>query len=138
MTYASYAKIRDARGLKDNDVAHLAKVPQSTFSAWKKGDYKPKEEKRRKIAESLQVTLDQLDGVENVEVQYHDGYGVIITKPELKEPTGMLKAVQELKMQRSNTTYELMRAARGCTEEEIKLATNMLKRFKMRRRSSES
>lgn len=37
MTYASYAKIRDARGLKDNDVAHLAKVPQSTFSAWKKG-----------------------------------------------------------------------------------------------------
>ena len=104
MTYASYAKIRDARGLKDNDVAHLAKVPQSTFSAWKKGDYKPKEEKRRKIAESLQVTLDQLDGVENVEVQYHDGYGVIITKPELKEPTGMLKAVQELKMQRSNFT----------------------------------
>lgn len=138
MTYASYAKIRDARGLKDNDVAHLAKVPQSTFSAWKKGDYKPKEEKRRKIAESLQVTLDQLDGVENVEVQYHDGYGVIITKPELKEPTGMLKAVQELKMQRSNTTYELMHAARGCTEEEIKLATNMLKRFKMSRRSSES
>lgn len=31
MTYASYAKLRDARGLKDNDVAHLAGVPQSTF-----------------------------------------------------------------------------------------------------------
>lgn len=137
MTYASYAKIRDARGLKDNDVAHLAKVPQSTFSAWKKGDYKPKEEKRRKIAESLQVTLDQLDGVENVEVQYRDGYGIVITKPELKEPTGMLKAVQELKVQRSKPTYELMRAARGCTEEEIKLATNMLKRFKLSRKASE-
>ena len=51
--------------------------------------------------------------------------------------SGKKGTVQELKVQRSKPTYELMRAARGCTEEEIKLATNMLKRFKLSRKASD-
>ena len=135
MTYASYAKLRDARGLKDNDVAHLAGIPQSTFSAWKKGDYKPKEEKRRKIANCLQVSLDELDGTKGMEVVYQDGHGVIVTKPELKQPTGMLKAYQDVKFRRSKVAIALMDAARGCTDEEIKLACDMLKKFKASRKA---
>ena len=47
----------------------------------------------------------------------------------------MLKAYQDDKFRRKKVTMALMEAARGCTDEEIKLACDMLKKFKASRKA---
>ena len=53
MTYEEYARIRDEKNLSDAQVAKKAGIGRSTFSDWKSGRSKPKDEKMRKIAEAL-------------------------------------------------------------------------------------
>lgn len=72
MSYENYVKFRDALGLRDNEVARRSGVTQATFPQWKKGLSEPKIEKRRKIAEVLGVTVDQLDGIEPQPEYYID------------------------------------------------------------------
>jgi len=55
MTYEEYAKIRDEKNLSDAQVAKKAGIGRSTFSDWKSGRSKPKDEKMRKIAEALDI-----------------------------------------------------------------------------------
>lgn len=64
MSYETYAKIRDAAGLSDYKVSKLSGVSSATISEWGKGKYTPKDDKRKRIAEALGVTLAQLDGDE--------------------------------------------------------------------------
>lgn len=61
MSYQTYAKIRDAHGLRDADVIKATGITKSTFSEWKKGTYQPKDEKRKKIADYFGVSLEYLD-----------------------------------------------------------------------------
>jgi len=61
-SYERYKKIRDKKGLKDNDVAKRTKISQSTFTAWKKGEYEPKVDKLIKIADALNVSLSAIVG----------------------------------------------------------------------------
>lgn len=58
--YAKYAILRDAKGLKDLEVAQKAEISPSTLSDWKAGRYKPKLDKIQKIARVLEVTIDDL------------------------------------------------------------------------------
>ena len=53
ITYEKYAEIRNSKGLRDADVARAAKIPPSTFTEWKKGEYTPKFDKMCKIADAL-------------------------------------------------------------------------------------
>ena len=62
MSYETYAMLRDAAGLTDYQVAKLAGISRPTLSDWKNGRYTPKDDKRRKIAEVLGVSIDALDG----------------------------------------------------------------------------
>lgn len=62
MSYETYAMLRDAAGLTDYQVAKLAGISRPTLSDWKAGRYTPKDDKRRKIAEVLGVSIDALDG----------------------------------------------------------------------------
>lgn len=62
ITYDKYASFRDSKNMKDSDVARSAGIPQSTFSDWKKGKSKPKQEKMVKIAEALEMTYDEFVG----------------------------------------------------------------------------
>ena len=62
--YENYVKIRDAKGLKDSDVAKGTGIRSSVFSDWKKGRYSLKYDKLLRIAEFLGVTTDQLTGVQ--------------------------------------------------------------------------
>lgn len=55
ITYERYAAFRDAKQLKDSDIAKKADIPQSTFSDWKKGKSTPKLEKMQKIAAALDI-----------------------------------------------------------------------------------
>lgn len=58
--YEIYCKLRDAKGLKDADVAKATGITKSTFSDWKNGRSKPKDEKLQKIADLFGVTTEYL------------------------------------------------------------------------------
>ena len=76
--YERYCKIRDSKKLKDTDVATMSGVPKSTFSDWKAGRYKPKLEKLTKIANALEISVDELTGIK------HNAKTQTITIPEKK------------------------------------------------------
>ena len=59
-TYESYCKIRDMKGYKDSHVANATGIGKSTFSDWKSGRSKPKNDKLQKIADFFEVTIDYL------------------------------------------------------------------------------
>ena len=58
--YEQLQKIMDARGCRPADIVKATGIQASTFSDWKKGKSKPKEEKLRKIATYLNVPIDKL------------------------------------------------------------------------------
>lgn len=58
--YNRYCEIRDSKGFKDADVSRITGITKSTFSDWKNGRYKPKDEKLLKIAECLGVSYEYL------------------------------------------------------------------------------
>ncbi len=64
--YERYCKIRDFRRLKDANVAEISGIGKSTFSDWKKGRSAPKDDKMKKIADALDVSVDYLKGDSNV------------------------------------------------------------------------
>ena len=58
--YEIYCKLRDAMGVKDADVVKATGITKSTFSDWKSGRSKPKDEKIQKIADFFGVTAEYL------------------------------------------------------------------------------
>ena len=58
--YEIYCRLRDERGLKDADVVRETGITKSTFSDWKSGRSKPKNDKLQKIADYFGVTVDYL------------------------------------------------------------------------------
>ena len=58
--YEIYCKLRDERNVKDADVVRETGITKSTFSDWKNGRSKPKQEKLQKIADFFGVTVDFL------------------------------------------------------------------------------
>ena len=55
--YERYCELRDAKRMKDSDVARLSGVSKSTFSDWKSGRSNPKPDKMQKIADALGVQV---------------------------------------------------------------------------------
>lgn len=62
ITYEKYVILRDARGLKDADVARKAEIQQSIFSDWKRGKSVPKMENMVKIADALEMDYYEFMG----------------------------------------------------------------------------
>lgn len=62
ITYEKYVILRDARGLKDADVARKAEIQQSIFSDWKRGKSMPKMENMVKIADALEMDYYEFMG----------------------------------------------------------------------------
>lgn len=58
--YEIYCKLRDAKKLKDSQVALATGITKSTFSDWKNGRSNPKHDKLQKIADYFEVTLEYL------------------------------------------------------------------------------
>lgn len=58
--YAKYVKLRDARGVRDADVAKATGLFPSVFTDWKNGDSTPKVDKLIKIADYFGISLDEL------------------------------------------------------------------------------
>lgn len=115
--YVNYAKIRDAKGLKDSDVAKATGIRSSVFSDWKRGRYKLKYDKLQRIADFLGVTTDQLAGIQT-DVQ-PDGYYV-------NEDTA--RTAQQI----FDDPYLriLFDAAQDSRPEDLQMATDLLRRLK--------
>ena len=58
--YEVFLNLLERRGLKASDVAKATGIHPSTFSDWKKGKSKPKQENLKKIADFFGVTLEYL------------------------------------------------------------------------------
>ena len=56
--YEKYCKLRDAKNMKDSNVAALTGIGKSTFSDWKSGRSEPKNDKLQKIADCLGVSVN--------------------------------------------------------------------------------
>lgn len=61
--YDIVEKLLAERGITATKLARELGLSQSTFSAWKRGEYVPKGDKRKKVADYFGVTLDYLDGI---------------------------------------------------------------------------
>lgn len=121
--YEIYCTLRDSRGLKDSDVAKATGITKSTFSDWKNGRSKPKDEKLLKIADFFDVTLDYLRTGENSYQQ--DGY-------YLNEETAeMAQTLFENKNLRV-----LFDAAKDATLEDLETTYNMLMALKKKERGN--
>ncbi|OON87652.1 transcriptional regulator [Oribacterium sp. C9] len=117
--YERYCEIRDSLGFKDSDVVKKTGIGKSTFSDWKSGRYVPKDEKMQKIAEALGTTADFIRyGVESP-VDDCNAYYV-------NEETA--KAAQEIF--ENKDLRILFDAARDAKPEDLKMAAEMLRRFK--------
>ena len=69
--YEIYCKVRNQLGLKDADVARETGITKSTFSDWKNGRSCPKDEKLRKIANCLGVSVEYLKTGEEPQTGYY-------------------------------------------------------------------
>lgn len=58
--YEIYLKLLKDKGVKTSDVCKATGIVASTFTDWKKGKSKPKQEKLLKIADYFGVSLDYL------------------------------------------------------------------------------
>lgn len=56
--YEKYCKLRDAKKLKDANVAQATGIGKSTFSDWKSGRSEPKNDKLQKISDFLGVSIN--------------------------------------------------------------------------------
>lgn len=65
--YDEYAKYRNARGMKDSDVAKLTGIPPSTFTDWKNNKSKPKYEKLQKISKVLGIKISDISEIQGLE-----------------------------------------------------------------------
>lgn len=130
--YERYCEIRDSLGFKDADVVKKTGIGKSTFSDWKSGRYTPKDEKMHKIAEALGTTAEYIrygvkeefstpepKSLENVNISNVPGSCL---DPETA------RIVQEV-FEDPNMRI-LFEAARGSKPDDIKMAADMLNRFK--------
>lgn len=58
--YSIFEKLCKERGVNASKVSSATGIATSTFSAWKKGDYTPKTQKLKKIADYFGVSLQYL------------------------------------------------------------------------------
>ena len=57
-------ELREAAGLSQNDLVHLAKVDQAAVSRWENGQAMPRSSKLPELADILGCTIDALFGRE--------------------------------------------------------------------------
>ena len=110
-SYELYAEIRDAKGMRDSDVCKATGISSGTMSDWKKGRYELKTDKLQKIADFFEVSLDTLTGRSTY---YYDAETVEMADYIFRNKDMMI----------------LFDAARGSNPQNLKLAAEMLMRFK--------
>lgn len=119
--YSVFENLLKLHNERPVDVARATGINQTVFSEWKKGKSTPKDDKRRLIAQHFGVSLDYLDtGLDSEKSSitgkvYHFSDEAAEMAQELTESPHM---------------RALFDAARGARPEDLKMAADMLRRFK--------
>lgn len=118
--YENLEKILNQKGLKPYDLVKGLNLSPGTFTAWKKGEYTPKEQTRKAIADFLGVSLTLLNTGQDEpktstegDMWYFDNETAKLAEEIQKDPKRKL----------------LFEAARNVSPENIELAINMFKQF---------
>lgn len=119
--YEIYEQLLQKHGVTSYRVHKDTGIAQSVLSAWKNGASTPKQDKLKIIADYFGVTVDYLMGGKGTEYESTSG-----KKYYFDDNTA--EAAQELFD--NPDTRALMDASRGVSPENIRLATEMLKRLK--------
>lgn len=114
--YSIYAELRDKKGMSDYSVAKIIGVGRSTLSDWKTGKHTPNKDNLKRIAEYFGVSVDYLmTGIDAPNETYY-------ANPETAKIAQELFDNPDLRV--------LFDAAKDAKPEDLKLAADMLKRFK--------
>ena len=121
-SYSIVEKLLKDRGEKIVDLAAATGISNSTLSDWKRGKYVPKMDKMQKIADYFGISVDYLLTGKDTEKESSSGEKYYFTD----ETAAIAQDVfddPELRV--------LFDAAKGSRPEDIRMAAEMLKRFKM-------
>ena len=121
--YEIYCKLRDAKGMKDADVARETGITKSTFSDWKNGRSNPKDAKLQKIADLFGVSVEYIRTGEEKE----GGEKYYLNK-ETAEMAQKLFENKDLRV--------LFDAAKDATPEDLKTTYDMLMALKKKERDT--
>lgn len=122
--YEIYCKIRDAAGCKDADVSKATGISKSTFSDWKSGRSKPKQEKLQKIADYFGVSVDYLmtgKNSSNIKV-VDENNNIVVLDDETLELIDSLRSNPEMRM--------LFSVSKKATKEDIIKAVKIIEALK--------
>lgn len=114
MYYEVFQQLCDERGVRPGTVSKATGVSTATLTNWKQGKYTPKPDKLQKIADYFGVSLDYLMNGRNQDAYYVNPETAKIAQKVFDDP--------ELRL--------LFEAAQDVKPENIKLAAEMLRRFK--------
>lgn len=118
--YEIYCQIRDAAGCKDADVSKATGISKSTFSDWKSGRSKPKQEKLQKIADYFGVSVDYLmtgKNSSNIKV-IDENENIVVLDDEALELIDSLRKNPEMRM--------LFSVSKKATKEDIIKAVKII------------
>lgn len=120
--YEKYCKLRNAKNLKDSNVAALTGIGKSTFSDWKSGRSEPKNEKLQKIADCLGISVNYFtDDFDDRSVGYYINDETAAIAQDIFEN-------KELRL--------LFDAARDATPEDLETVHSMLLALKRKERGN--
>ena len=122
--YEIYCKIRDVAGCKDADVSKATGISKSTFSDWKSGRSKPKQEKLQKIADYFGVSVDYLmtgKNSSNIKV-VDENNNIVVLDDEALELIDSLRSNPEMRM--------LFSVSKKATKEDIIKAVKIIEALK--------
>lgn len=115
--YEIYCKLRDLKGCKDSDVAKATGITKSTFTDWKNGRSKPKQDKLQKIADYFGVPLEYLMKKETTTDD--KPYYINDDAREIAEELAL-----------NPNLHILFDTARGVSAEDLQFVIDMVKRLK--------
>ena len=121
MYYENFERLCSQRNVRPATVSHATGIATATLTEWKKGTYTPKPDKLQKIADFFGVSLEYLMTGKDTEKVSKSGQSYYFSDETAE-------AAQEL-FENPNLRV-LFDAARDAKPEDLKMAADMLKRFK--------
>lgn len=126
MYYEIFERLCKEKSVTPSKVSKATGISTATLTSWKKGLYTPKQEKIKKIADYFNVPVDYLyngthTSPDPVQTSAPDA-GVYYMNPETAKVAQAVFDDPDLRM--------LFDAAEDCAPDQIRLAAEMLKKFK--------
>ena len=119
--YEIYAKLRDLKGVTDYQVAKETGLGRATFTDMKRGDHRPSISTIKKLADYFGVSVDYMMTGKDTEKLSNEGQAYYFSDDTAAVAQELFEN-KDLRM--------LFDAARDVSPENLRLAAEMLKRFK--------